>query len=357
MKKIILAFFILIAVKMSAQDPASSQFFFNPLYLNPAFAGFNKNARFGTNYRNQWTAVPSKFTTYNCWGDIYTPLFGFGFIAMQDVSGEGFLKTTSIGFLQSYEILIPKIIRIRTGYNVTIANKRVDWSKLVFSDQLDGLQGQVNTTSAVPGNANGKTYADFTAGAMFDLPKIKMIPKTTITNTFGFVVNHLTQPNDGLSGSTNGMLPYKRTLHYTMVVEVLKDKTQKSPFFISPNFIYEKQANFTTTNVGVYVSKKPMVGGFFYRKRKFSDKKNDDSFIVFMGIHQRITDKLALRIGYSYDFTLNNLASNTLGSHELSMVFEFANFKLFAKNENVRKRNKRVADCTDFGPSKDYKGF
>lgn len=357
MKRIVFVIFILIELRLAAQDPASSQFFFNPLYLNPAFAGFNRNARIGTDYRNQWTAIPSKFVTYNCWGDIYTPLFGFGFIAMQDVSGEGFLKTTSIGILQSYEVLIPKVIRIRTGYNVTIANKRVDWNKLVFSDQLDELQGQVYSTGAVPGNRDGKTYADFTAGAMVDLPKIKAIPKTTITNTCGLVFNHLTQPNDGLSGNTGGFLPFKRTFHYTMVVEVIKDKMQKTPFFVSPNFIYEKQGQFTTTNVGVYVSKKPMIGGLFYRKRKFADIKDDDSFIVFMGMHQAINNDMAFRIGYSYDFTLNNLASNSLGSHEISLILEFTNVKLFAKSETGRKRNKKVADCTDFGPSKDYKGF
>lgn len=357
MKKILLILFVLIELRLVAQDPASSQFFFNPLYLNPAFTGFNKNARIGTDYRNQWTAIPSKFVTYNCWGDVYTPLFGFGFIAMQDVSGEGFLKTTSMGILQSYEILIPKFIRIRTGYNVTIANKRVDWNKLVFSDQLDELQGQVYSSSVKPGNTEGKTFADFTAGTMFDLPKFKKISKTTITNTFGIVFNHLTQPNDGLSGNAGVFLPRKRTVHYTMVIEVLRDKTQKSSFFISPNFIQEKQGSFTTTNMGIYVSKKPMVGGLFYRKRKFADIKDDDSFIVFMGMHQAINNDMAFRIGYSYDFTLNNLASHSLGSHELSLVLEFTNVKLFEKSPNVRKRNKKIADCTDFGPSKDYKGF
>lgn len=357
MKKIFIVFFLVLELQLMAQDPCSSQFFFNPLYLNPAFAGFNKNARIGTDYRNQWTAIPSKFVTYNCWGDIYTPLFGFGFIAMKDVSGEGFLKTTSIGVIQSYEILIPKVIRIRTGYNITIANKRIDWNKLVFSDQLDGLQGQVYNSSATPGNAEGKTYADFTAGVILDLPKIKTIKKFTITNTCGLTVNHLTEPNDGLSGSTGAALPFKSTIHYTMVVEILKDRISKSSFFVSPNFVYEKQGRFTTTNVGFYVSKKPMIGGFFYRKRTIADMKDDDSFIVFMGMHKAVNKEFGFRIGYSYDFTLNELAANALGSHEISIVAEFNNIKLFNKSENIRKRNKKIADCTDFGPSRDYKGF
>ena len=38
----------------SAQDPAFSQFYANPLYLNPAFAGTNICPRVNLNYRDQW---------------------------------------------------------------------------------------------------------------------------------------------------------------------------------------------------------------------------------------------------------------------------------------------------------------
>ncbi len=137
----------------------------------------------------------------------------------------------------------------------------------------------------------------------------------------------------------------------------MTDKMDKNIFFVSPNFIFESQGKFKTTNIGFYVSKKPLIGGFFYRKRTLGDNKNDDSFIVFLGIHQELNKELSLRMGYSYDFTLNNLASNSLGSHEVSIVLEFNNLKICNKNPKANKRNKKIADCSDFGPSKGYKGF
>ncbi len=351
MKNILFIFFLLIELKLSAQDPASSQFFSNPLYLNPAFAGIRYDARLGADYRNQWNAIPGKFVTYNAWADIFNPFLkgGFGLLALQDVSGEGALKTTSFGIIQSFEEFIPHIIRFRAGYNVTVTNKRIDWSKLVFSDQLDAVQGQVNSTSAPIGNSDGKTFVDFSAGGMIDVPAYKKIHNVIITATIGYSANHLTQPNDALSGSEYGVLPRKHTVHGTLTIEFLNYIKDKKPFYISPNVIYEKQAKFTTTNVGFYAMRKPMIAGLFYRKRTFTSFKDQDSFILFVGLCHDIKKNRIFRMGYSYDFTINHLATNTMGSHEISLSMEFMNKKLFAKNARIKKRNKRAVECTDFG--------
>ncbi|MCE3278098.1 MAG: hypothetical protein K0S44_289 [Bacteroidetes bacterium] len=363
MKRIALFTFLLIQLVTKAQDPVSSQFYFNQLYLNPAFAGINHSARFGGTYRNQWTAIPSKFVTYNCWADIYTPSMfqgGLGIMAMQDISGEGFLKTTSVGIIQSYEFILPnKIARLRTGYNVTITNKKIDWSKLVFSDQLDGIHGNVNTSSVSAGNPDGKTFADIDAGLILEFRKIQK-EKFIVTQSAGYAANHLTQPNESLLGTEYNILPMKHTMHYTLMIELRDDK---SPWFVSPNIIYERQgttpekgvfpynkkSQFSTLNLGIYLMHKPLVTGFFYRKRSIAKTKDRDSFICFLGVYLETSKTSIVKIGYSYDFTINNLASNTSGSHEISLSMEFKDFKLISKKAQMRKRNKRVMDCTDFG--------
>ena len=48
-----------------AQDPTFSQFYFNQLYVNPAFTGINSGLRAGINYRDLWPRIPSKFPTYS----------------------------------------------------------------------------------------------------------------------------------------------------------------------------------------------------------------------------------------------------------------------------------------------------
>ena len=61
-----------------AQDPTFTQFYANPLYLNPAFAGTNQCARFGLNYRNEWPNLSANYVTYSASYDQYrtfsTPL-------------------------------------------------------------------------------------------------------------------------------------------------------------------------------------------------------------------------------------------------------------------------------------------
>ena len=55
---------LLPAKKVIGQDPEFSQFFANPLYLNPAFAGTTELPRTVLNYRNQWPQKGATFTTY-----------------------------------------------------------------------------------------------------------------------------------------------------------------------------------------------------------------------------------------------------------------------------------------------------
>ena len=63
-KKIINIIFILfITANINAQEPVFSQFYFNPLYLNPALSGMDNNFRLFLNNKNQWSKVPSRFNT------------------------------------------------------------------------------------------------------------------------------------------------------------------------------------------------------------------------------------------------------------------------------------------------------
>ena len=91
MKKSILHFLFLIAISSNlfAQDPAFTQNYANPLYLNPAFAGTSNNQRIGMNFRDQWPNIPGTFNTYNISYDrnIIDSSVGIGVLANQDRAG------------------------------------------------------------------------------------------------------------------------------------------------------------------------------------------------------------------------------------------------------------------------------
>ena len=70
-----------------AQDPEFSQFYANPLYLNPAFAGSNNCPRVALNYRNQWPGLSGSFVTQSVSYDQrlgYNKGAGIGFLVTND---------------------------------------------------------------------------------------------------------------------------------------------------------------------------------------------------------------------------------------------------------------------------------
>ena len=120
------------------QDPTFSQFYANPLYLAPSFAGATEEYRLGLNYRNQWPAIPGVFHTYSISFDKAMPNFnsGFGILASYDVAGSGNLSTTNIGLLYSYDFNISNDWHIRPGVHFKFYYLGLDIYKLVFNSQL-----------------------------------------------------------------------------------------------------------------------------------------------------------------------------------------------------------------------------
>ena len=56
-------FLIFITANYYAQEPVFSQFYFNPLYMNPAMSGMDNNFRLFLNNKNQWSKIPGQFNT------------------------------------------------------------------------------------------------------------------------------------------------------------------------------------------------------------------------------------------------------------------------------------------------------
>ncbi|MDG2152777.1 MAG: type IX secretion system membrane protein PorP/SprF, partial [Crocinitomicaceae bacterium] len=55
-----------------SQDPTFTQFFSNPIYLNPALAGSSGCPRVSMNYRNEWPQLTGNYVTYSAAFDTYS---------------------------------------------------------------------------------------------------------------------------------------------------------------------------------------------------------------------------------------------------------------------------------------------
>ncbi len=297
---------------VKAQDPQFTQFYANPLYLNPAFAGSSRCPRFVMNYRNQWPGITRTYITYSASYDQHVDALagGFGMLVMNDQAGDGTINTTNASLIYSYYLPVTNTFSVKAGVQASYSQKTVDWSKLTFGDMIDARYGFTMTTNEVQPN-NNVPNVDFSAGLL------------GYSNSFfiGGAVHHLTEPDEAFLSPGSSKLPMKITGHTGAIIPMggqsakYKRRRRRNAntlpeSSISPNILYKRQKDFQQLNLGMYVTKGPIVGGLWYR--------NEDAFIVLVGM---MTTNF--RFGYSYDVTVSKLSNATAGSHELSMTIQF----------------------------------
>lgn len=304
--------------ELQAQDPQFTQFYANPLYLNPAFAGTARCPRIVANYRNQWPALTGTFVTQSVSYDQHVEGIqgGLGLLVTYDQAGKGTLNTTNVSAIYSYQQTISRKFSLKVGFQATYFQKSLDWNKLTFGDMIDPRRGFIYNTNDVPrGGSIGN--ADFSAGIL-GYSDIFFV---------GFAVNHLTEPNESLIVGTSE-LPMKMTGHAGAAIPLgTRGRYGEAKTRLSPNVLYQQQAEFRQFNIGMYIDHGPITAGVWFRE--------GDSFIALFGFH---TDKY--KFGYSYDLTTSRLTTATAGSHELSLQLQL-------KCKRKRRRFKQVA-CPTF---------
>lgn len=312
MKKYLLSFFaalfmISIALDVHAQDPAFSQFYGNPVYLNPALAGNKICPRLTLNYRNQWPSIPASFVTYSVSYDQHVDFLsgGVAMMVVSDQAGDGMLTNNSFSGVYSYRLDISRSIVMNAGLQATYQQLSIDWDKFIFADQLNnGGQSQ----EPVPGSLN-KSFPDFSAGFLMGYRE---------SIYFGFAAHHLTQPDNGFYAGSGSKQLMKITAHAGAIFNLIPsagfDDTREVPS-ISPNILYQQQGEFRQMNTGMYLNIHPFVAGLWFRY----NFENPDAAIALLGFEYN-----QFKVGYTYDYTVSRLTNATGGSHEISVAYQFA---------------------------------
>lgn len=311
------------------QDPHFSQFYANPMYLNPAFAGTAICPRLIMNYRNQWPSIPGSFVTYNASFDEYFKKIegGIGIMAMADRQGEGALSTQSFAGIYSVRIQLNRDWFMNAGFQARFVNKSIDWDKLTFGDMIDSREGFIDPTKEIPGRLV-HTFPDFASGIV------------VYNNRFfaGFAADHLTEPDEAFNNASP--LPRKYTVHGGVQIPLGGGSVgyMSNPTILSPNFIFQKQWFYHQLNYGLYLNKEPFIGGIWFRhfvNKKYDEAKYQESIILLLGFQY---DKF--KFGYSYDYTISGLSNASGGAHEFS-------FTLNLNCPQPTKKFKRI-ECPHF---------
>ncbi|MFK8044243.1 MAG: type IX secretion system membrane protein PorP/SprF [Crocinitomicaceae bacterium] len=307
-----------------AQDPVFTQFYANPIYLNPALAGSENCPRFSMNHRNQWPEISGAYVTNSFSYDQYIEAIDGGIAVMvtNDMAGGNTLNWSTLSLAYSYHWKLSRKFSVLAGIQTTWNQKFVNWGVLSFGDQIDPRRGFIYTSGDKPrgnvldNNWGTRGFFDVSAGLVGFSDKFY----------FGVAAHHVNRPEESLL-LNEARMPVRYTLHAGTDLTFGDATNFNRKASLSPNILYTFQNGFMQLNLGLYYKYSIFTVGTWWRE--------GDSFILTAGI-----DYSGMRFGYSYDITTSPLTNSSGGSHELSLGYII----------NCKKKTKRfrTISCPSF---------
>jgi type IX secretion system PorP/SprF family membrane protein len=326
----------LLVVSLKGQDMQFSQFYASPLYINPGFTGSTIEHRMTMNYRHQWPNIPGAFEAYHATYEYNASEInsGFGLILNREDVGSFGLTTNLVALSYAYRFQLKRKLYLQPGIKFAYASRSLDYSKLIFNDQLENNSSLTADEDAF---ANASvSYPDISSGILLYGENYWM----------GISINHINEPNQSLlNEGDESLLPRKFSMHGGYKFKLsgpIKKRLSAKDVSIAAN--YKSQGLYDQFDIGAYYNHEPFVFGFWYRgipgfKSYEPGVQNNDAIVILLGLS--VPDR-NLRIGYSYDITISRLAANTGGAHELSLVYEVASPR------KKRKNRRFIVPCAKF---------
>ncbi|WP_423129717.1 PorP/SprF family type IX secretion system membrane protein [Gaoshiqia sp. Z1-71] len=288
------------------QDVSFSQYYANPLYLNPAFAGSAGVPRVALQYRDQWQQFDQAYTTYSAAIDLPVNFLqgGIGIHVLNDAQAGNMLNSFQINGSYSVYIRLNEAFKLhgalQSGYN----QNSIDVNKLVFADNLDINYGHHGSTAEVITEPN-HSFVDFSTGLLVYSKRL----------FFGGALHHLTEPKMSYSTGSDqqGKLDRKYTAHAGARLPVFRYGHLRRKFDVSPQLIAQKQGVSTQINYGMFAMKHGLTAGAWFRQN-FGIRY--DAMILLVGFVNK-----RMQFTYSYDWTLSGLSAASGGTSEISLTF------------------------------------
>jgi type IX secretion system PorP/SprF family membrane protein len=303
-KGLIILLLGLLSGHIHAQDPEFSQFYASPIYTNPAMAGTGQcdgGGRAVLNYRNQWPKLPGTIVTSAfSWDQHFENVNGsFAVLATHDVAGEGLLTTSALSGIYSYRLEVNRKLTIQWGLEGQYIQRKLDFSKLRFADQIVPSRGFIKITQEQFIEAP-IIMPNFSTGMVMFTDKMYA----------GVAVHNIIEPVQSFYGDVTSVLPRRYTIHGGSRIALDRRKVPQRT--ISPNILFMLQNKFTQLNFGFYYTERSFVTGLWYRQT-FGEYYNSDAMMLLVGFK-----KDNFKFGYSVDFTVSDAQSAAPVSHEIS---------------------------------------
>jgi type IX secretion system PorP/SprF family membrane protein len=275
----------------SQQEPMYSQYMFNMLQINPAYAGNRANDNITLVYRNQWTGIDKAPVTGTLSWDRRSPGSNVGY-GLQLYSDEiGIERSVGLQAFYSFRILFENSA-LTMGLSAGVMNYRANYTELETVSANDPLFMQ-NVNGYRPTVGLGLLYAREKWYAGFSVPSLLQ------TKVY----------DDNVSSTLAG------TNHYFLTGGYLFDLNED--FKLKPSVLVKAVTGAPIEfdfNANVWY--RDAIGlGVSYR--------TEDSFVGMLEL--QLTQQL--RLGYAYDYTASPLRRYSGGTHEVMLRYEFGGSK------------------------------
>jgi type IX secretion system PorP/SprF family membrane protein len=297
----LIVFLTMISMTVQAQQlPQFSQYVFNGLHINPAYAGYKGDGYIQTTYRSQWINFPGAPKTLSFTADLSANegRMGLGVTYLKDRIG---LTESNVGMLTySYRIATGDKSMLSLGVSAGISEYAFDPTEMVAVKNPDPLLPSSRVSATTPNMNTGlffhsdKFYAGLSA---YNLIGRRALLRQDIAVAFHDFHYYLT---------VGGMMRLADNVQLKPSILIKHVKGSPTSYDLNTMFLFRER---------VWLG-----GSFRSNVRVFEDQLQEDlSKRNAVALVMEYFVLPSMRIGYAYDYNLNSLNSYRTESHELSV--------------------------------------
>ena len=279
------------AASMAQQQPMYSQYMFNMLNINPAYAGSRGVMTATALYRNQWVGIPGAPRTSSFSFDM--PLnekkIGIGFQLYDDRLG--IERTTGINAFYAFRFQISGSGTLSLGLQAGLLNYQANYTE-VSTFQPNDPSFAANVSGILPSAAAGVYYNSDKFYIGFSTPALL---KTQISYNNAAQIASVTSQDLHLYLASGFVVNLNQDL--ALKPSVLLKAVSGAPLEVD-------------VNANLWIQNKLSIGASY---------RTGDAVVgmVELQLNQQ------LRFGYAYDKTFSDLGTLNTGTHELMLRMEF----------------------------------
>lgn len=328
--QLLIAFCLLLSAKaMAQQDAQFSQYMFNGMYINPAYAGFKQNLNINAFYRTQWSGFEGapKTMTLSVDAPIADNKMGLGFQVASDKIG--ITDELAAYGIYSYRIPVNDESFLSFGLGVGFYRFAFKGNNGIVSDPTDPLSSENASSSFNPEVKFGLFY-------------------NTETFYLGVSANNLLSPYIKSDPDISTLVPRKSTQIYLTsgVALPLSDNVVMKPSFLLKQDI--KGYSTLDLNAFFLFYERLWVGAAYRSGIKLINKQQNQP--TFNSNAAILMSELFLgekfRLGYAYDMSLSAVKDLNASAHEISLSYSLDVENLFPPSYQA-PRIKAVTERND----------